>query len=108
MEIEKSLRSLRWRNSAEPLERRVLAAARHARVEQGLWRWTWRGLAASVFVAVALNASISPGPSRSSARGGEPTSSPALEPLGVGELHERARLALSPPITPRKLLEVLP
>lgn len=108
MDIEKSLRSLRWRGSAEPLERRVLAAARHARLEQKLWRWTWRGLAASVVVAVALNGSIGPGPNPSSARKVEPPSSPAFEPPGMGELRERARLALSPPITPRKLPEVLP
>jgi hypothetical protein len=108
MDIEKSMRSLRWRDSAEPLERRVLAAARHARVEQRFWRWTWWGLAASVVVAVALNVSIRPGPNQSGARRVELASSPAFEAPGVGEFRERARMALSPPITPRKMLEVLP
>lgn len=108
MDIERSLRSLRWRGSAESLERRVLAAARHARVEQTLWRWMWRGLAASVLVATVLNASIGPRPSPPVAPMLESVSNPSFPPPGTGELRERARLALSPPITLRKFPEVLP
>ncbi len=107
MDLEKSFRALRWRNSAEPLERRVLSAARQARVEQRLWRWTWRGLAASVVLAVALNASVRSGPNPSSARKIDAPSGPAFEPAGMREFRDRARLAFSPPITPRKLPEVL-
>jgi hypothetical protein len=108
MDLEKSLQALRWRNSAEPLERRVLSAARQARVEQKIWRWTWRALAASVVLAVALNASVRSGPEPSGAPKIDPPSGLAFEPAGMGEFRDRARLAFSPPITPRKLPEVLP
>ena len=108
MDLEKSLRSLRWRVSADPLEQRVLSAIRRARSENGLWRWTWRGLAASVVVSIAINAASGSTQKPSPSLRYESIASPPPGPLEAVELRERVRLALSPPITTRKMPEVLP
>lgn len=58
MSPEDRLRSLRPRLPAEGLRARVLSAARSARREQRLWRWTWAVASAVLAVSIPLNAML--------------------------------------------------
>jgi hypothetical protein len=106
MNIEKDLRSLCWRVSAEALRGSVLASARRARVEQKFWRWTLATAAAVVAVAASINVSIETTSHRSNIARMELETVPLPQTLLGERLRERARLALSPPNVPRSIPEV--
>ncbi len=55
MDLEERLKSFRLRASADGARDRVLGAARRARREQRIWRWTWAVAAAVFAAAIPIN-----------------------------------------------------
>lgn len=105
--IEALLKEFRLLAPAEALKERILAAARWARREQLLWRWTLAAAAAVLLAAIPINAAINdraPAPALNIDREVDEI----MTSMNDGEFRARIRMALTPPAAPRPKVEGLP
>ena len=101
MSLEERLKTFRLHAPAQGVRERILSAARGARRERTLWRWTWGIAAATLAIAIPLNAQIDrPTPPPRSARIEREAAEIARGTDGDRFL-ARVRTALVPPRIPK-------